>query len=366
MVLATIFHVVNNITTPDIQRFTKSKLIVIHCLMWEIIRKNQHKSLLLLMLMGIVLVLLGYAIGMSFDPHGGGYVGIILAMIVYFIMLIVAFSSGKSIMLRMSNAREVGPDDYQQLYNIVEEMRLAAGMPAMPKVYVIDDAAPNAFAAGMNPQKSVVAVTTGLLNMMNRDELQGVIAHEISHIVNRDIRYMTLATVMVGTVAILSQMYLRSMMFGAGRRSGGSSGKGGKGNAIMMIVAVVFAILAPIAIQLLYFAVSRKREYLADASAARLTRYPEGLASALEKIANSTADLKVADKSMAPMYIANPLKPKGQRLRNLSSTHPPLDNRISILRSMGNNYSYAGYQEAFQRVTKTKQGIIPGSAIEKA
>lgn len=331
--------------------------------MWEVIRKNQRKSLLLLMLMGVVLVLLGYAIGIAIDPEAG-FVGIILAMIIYFVMMIVAFSQGKSIMLRMSNAREVKKEEFPQLYNIVEEMRLSAGMPAMPKVYVIEDDAPNAFAAGMNPEKSVVAVTTGLLNMMNRDELQGVIAHEISHIINRDIRYMTLATVMVGTVAILSQIFLRSMIFG-GMRGGRSSSGNKKGHPIMLIVALLFAILAPIAIQFLYFSVSRKREYLADASAARLTRYPEGLASALEKIAGSTRDLKVADKSMAPMYIANPLKPKGQRLRNLSSTHPPLDERIRILRGMGKNSSYAGYQEAYRSVTGSGKGVIPTSAMKQ-
>jgi len=331
--------------------------------MWEVIRKNQQKSFFLLILMGILLILLGYAFGTWYDPVNGGYFGVFFALLLYFILLIMAFSSGKSIMLRMSNAREVGPDDYPQLYNVVEEMRLAAGLPAMPKVYVIEDPAPNAFAAGMNPKKSVVAVTTGLLNRMNRDELQGVVAHEISHIVNRDIRYMTLATIMVGTVAILSYMFLRSMFFTGGRRGGG--GAKGKGNAIMAIVALALAILAPIAIRLLYFAVSRKREYLADASAARLTRYPEGLASALEKIAGSTEDLKVADKSMAPMYIANPLKPKGQRLRNLSSTHPPLEQRIKVLRSMGQNHTYADYQQAFQSVTKSKKGVIPVSAIDK-
>jgi len=333
--------------------------------MWEIIRKNQQKSMLLLMLMGVVLVLLGYVIGMAIDPEGG-FIGIIIALALYFILLIVAFSSGKKIMLRMNNARKIGPDDYPQLYNIVEEMRLAAGMPAMPEVYVIDDPAPNAFATGMNPNKSVVAVTTGLINMMSRDELQGVVAHEISHILNRDIRYMTLATIMVGTVAILSQLYLRSMMFGGMRRSGGGGSNRGKGNIIMVVLALVFAILAPIVIRLLYLAVSRKREYLADASAARLTRYPEGLASALEKIQGSTEDLKVADKSMAPMYIANPLKPKGKRMRNLSSTHPPLDERIRILRSMGQNHSYAGYQQAFQSVTHSGKKIIPKSAVKTA
>lgn len=330
--------------------------------MWEIIRKNRFKSMMLLMLMGVVLVLLGYVIGMAVDPNAG-FFGVVIALVIYFILLIVAFSSGKNIMLRMNKAREVGPDDYPQLYNVVEEMRLAAGMPSMPKVYVIDDPAPNAFAAGMNPEKSVVAVTTGLLQMMNRDELQGVVAHEVSHILNRDIRYMTMATIMVGTVAILSQFFLRGMLYSGGRMGGGRSG-GRKGHPVMLIVALVFAILAPIAIQLLYFAVSRKREYLADASAARLTRYPEGLASALEKIAGSTQNLKVADKSMAPMYIANPLKPKGQRMRNLSSTHPPLDNRIQILRSMGQNHTYSGYQQAYQSVTKSSKGVIPKTALK--
>ncbi len=330
--------------------------------MWEVIRINQRKSLLLLMLMGVVLVLLGYAIGIAIDPDGG-FVGIILAMIIYFVMMIVAFSQGKSIMLRMSNAREAKKEEYPQLYNIVEEMRLSAGLTSMPKVYVIEDDAPNAFAAGMNPEKSVVAVTTGLINMMNRDELQGVVAHEISHIINRDIRYMTLATVMVGTVAILSQIFVRSMIFGGMRGQHRSSGNK-KGHPIMLIVALLFAILAPIAIQLLYFSVSRKREYLADASAARLTRYPEGLASALEKIAGSTRDLRVADKSMAPMYIANPLKRKGQRLRNLSSTHPPLDERIRILRGMGKTSSYSGYQQAYQSVTGSGKHIIPPSSLK--
>ncbi len=334
--------------------------------MWELIRKNQQKSLVLLLIMAAVLLLLGYVIGTAVDPHGGGYAGMMLALILYFILMIVAFSQGKNIMLRMSNAREIKKEDHPQLYNIVEEMRLAAGMPAMPKVYIIEDAAPNAFAAGMNPNKSVVAVTSGLLDMMSRDELQGVIAHEISHILNRDIRYMTLATIMVGTVAIISQMFLRSVFYSGGRMvSGGGRGGGRRGNPVMAILAIALAILAPIAIRLLYLSVSRKREYLADASAARLTRYPEGLASALEKISGSTRDLKVADQSMAPMYIANPLKPKGQRLRNLSSTHPPLDKRIQVLRTMGQNHSYAGYQEAYHSVTGSGKSILPASALKK-
>jgi heat shock protein HtpX len=331
-------------------------------IMWEVARKNRRKSMILLMLMGIILVGLGFVLGAALAGPDAAIVGVIFALILYFILLLVAFAGGKSIMLRMGNAKEVGQDEYPQLYNIVEEMRLAAGMPYMPKVYVIHDPAPNAFAAGMTPKNSVVAVTTGLMQMMTRDELQGVVAHEISHIINRDIRYMTIATIMVAAVAIMSQIFIRAMFYSGGGRSRGGKG-GGKGQIIILVVALVLAILAPILIRLLYFALSRKREYLADASGARLSRYPEGLASALEKIGNSTLQLQGAGKANAPMYIANPLKPKGQRLRNLSSTHPPLDRRIKILRSMGGNYSLDNYQKAFQEVTGKKRSVIPSSAM---
>lgn len=332
-------------------------------IMWEVARKNRRKSFFLIILMGVVLVLLGYVLGGALAGPDAAYIGIIFALILYFILLLVSFAGGKSVMLSMGNAQEVKPEEFPQLYNIVEEMRLAANMPVTPKVYVINDNAPNAFAAGMTPKNSVVAVTTGLLQIMNRDELQGVIAHEISHINNRDIRYMTIATVMVAAVAIMSQIFMRSMFF-AGGRSRSSGGKGGQGQIILLIVALALAILAPILIQLLYFALSRKREYLADASGARLTRYPEGLASALEKIGGSTFDLKGAGKANAPMYIANPLKAKGQKLKNLTSTHPPLENRIRILRAMGGDYSLANYQKAYQAVTK-KKGVIPSSAVAR-
>lgn len=334
--------------------------------MWEIARKNRRKSMFLLMFMGVFLVLLGYFLGIVFNPtHGGGITGIIISLVIYFILILVAFNQGKSIMLSMGKAREVGPNDYPQLYNIVEEMRLAAGMPFMPKVYVIDEAMPNAFAAGMTPKDSVVAVTTGLMRIMNRDELQGVIAHEISHIVNRDIRYMTLATIMVATVAIISQIFLRSMFFGGGNRGGGNSKGGGAAQIIMLVIAIAFAILAPILIRLLYFSLSRKREYLADASGALLTRYPEGLASALEKISNSSADMKNVSEAMAPMYIANPLKGKGEKIRNLTSTHPPLQNRIKILRSMGQEFSLSSYQEAYKQVTNKSSSFIPKQGFGK-
>jgi heat shock protein HtpX len=324
--------------------------------MWEVARINQRKSMLLVVIMSIVLLAMGYFIGLAINPEDGGFFGIIIATVIYFILLLVAFSQGKAIILKMSNAKEIQHKDNPMLFNIVEEMTIAAGMAKMPKVYIIDDPAPNAFAAGMTPDNSVVAVTTGLLSIMNRDELQGVVAHEISHIINRDIRYLTIATIMVASVAVISQIFLRSMLYGRG----GSSKKGdGKGQIILIIIAVAFAILAPIAIRLLYFALSRKREYLADASGARLTRYPEGLASALEKIGGSKLDLKSANQSTAPMYIANPLKPKGQQLRNLSSTHPPLEERIKILRAMGGNSSLNDYQNAYKSVSGKSAGFIP-------
>ncbi len=325
--------------------------------MWEVARKNRQKSLLLLIIMGIMLLLLGYVSGFAIGRDEGAATGIIFALILYFILILVAFAGGRAIMLKMGNATQADPNDYKQLYNIVEEMRLASGMPYKPKVYVIDDPAPNAFAAGISQKNSVVAVTTGLLRIMNRDELQGVVAHEISHIMNRDVRYMTIATVMVAAVAIMSQIFLRTMFYGGGRTRS-SGGRGGRAQIILLLVAIAFAILAPILIRLLYFALSRKREYLADASAARITRYPEGLASALEKIGNSIHDLKSARKVNAPMYIVNPLKPKGQRLRNLTSTHPPLENRIKILRSMGGGSNFSDYQQAYQNITKKKSSNL--------
>ncbi len=328
--------------------------------MWEVIRKNQQKSMILLIIMGISLIVIGFVFGSVYNPEQGGIFGILIALAVYLILMLITFAGGKSIMLSVAKAREVGPDDYPQFYNVVEEMRIAAGMPYMPKVYVINDPAPNAFAAGMNPKNSVVAATTGLIDMMNRDELQGVVAHEISHINNRDIRYMTIATIMVSTIALLSQIFLRSMIYGGGRKSSNSKGGGGA-QIILLVVAILFAILAPILVRLLYLSLSRKREYLADASAARLTRYPEGLAAALEKISNSTEDLRSANSSTAPMYIANPLKKRGMKLKNLSSTHPPLEERIKILRAMG-GASFENYQQAYKTITN-KNSIIPKSAI---
>ncbi len=335
--------------------------------MWELIRANRIKSLLLFFVMGICLVLLGWFLGSYYGGADGGFFGITLALLVWGIMSVVSYFGGDSIILTMSKAKPVTHDEYPQLFNVVEEMKIAAGLHSMPKVYIIPDPAPNAFAVGRNPDKAAIAVTAGLLAKLNRDELQGVIAHEMSHIINRDVLFMTFSGVLLGSIVILSHIFLRSLWFGGGsRRSSGNKG-GGQAQMILMIAAVLMAILAPIMARLLYFAISRKREYLADATAVRLTRYPEGLASALEKISSSTEDLKVANKATAGMYIANPLKPKGQKLANLSSTHPPITERVSILRRISQGASFIDYQNAFSSVKGNagRTNIIPPSKIHE-
>ncbi len=336
--------------------------------MWELIRANKRNSIILMTLMAMVLLGIGVLIGAAvFGPEGAIF-GLIIATVVWLVMMLVSFSSGDEIFLAASGAKQVTHEDYPQLFNVVEEMKIAAGLPAMPKVYVIPDPAPNAFATGRNPEHASVAVTAGLLGRLNRDELQGVVAHEISHILHRDIMYVTLAGVMLGTIVLLSEIFFRSMLYGGGSRRRYSSGGKNDGGAqiVLIIIAVVAAILAPILAHLLYFALSRRREYLADAGAARLTRYPEGLASALEKLANdSSPAMAKANKVTAPMYIVNPLKPKGQRaLSNLSSTHPPISERINILRSMMHGASFKDYSDAYTSVTK-KATVVPAMALSK-
>ncbi|HNX06134.1 MAG TPA: M48 family metallopeptidase [Bacteroidales bacterium] len=333
--------------------------------MWEVIKANQRKSMVLFVLMTAVLVGLGFIIGYAYDPEGGGaFVGMAIAAIVMIIMSLISIKSGSKIMLAASNAKEVTPEVHPQLFNVVEEMRIAAGMPKMPKVYIINTDAPNAFATGMSPDNAAVAVTAGLLARLNRDELQGVIAHEMSHITNRDIRFMTLAGVMLGAIVIIAEIFLRSLWLTGGRSRSSNSG-GNQGQIIIMIIAMVFAILAPIMAQLLYFAISRKREYLADASAVRLTRYPEGLASALEKISGNTAEMPMANKVTAPMYIANPLKQKGMKMADLTSTHPPISERIRILRAMAGGAGLASYQKAYNNVTGKNKTIIPEAELNQ-
>lgn len=336
--------------------------------MWELIKVNKRNSVILMTLMALVLVLLGYFIGLGFFGPDGGFPGIIIATVVWLVLSLISFSSGDQILLSASRAQPITHDVHPQLFNIVEEMKIAAALPAMPKIYIINDPAPNAFATGRNAQNASVAVTAGLLARLNRDELQGVIAHEISHILHRDILFVTLAGIMLGSVVLISQFFLRGMYYGSmgsGRRYSSGRRGGGQAALVIAVIAIVAAILAPIMAQLLYFALSRRREYLADAGAARLTRYPEGLASALEKIADDPSPrLAAANKVTAPMYIVNPLKKKGMKLSDLTSTHPPISERIRILRSMSHGASFKDYSDAFSEVTHHKT-IVPAAAFTK-
>ncbi len=321
-----------------------------------------------MVLMATVMLLLGLIIGIAYGGPDAGFTGIIIATAVWFFLALISFAGGDQILLQTSRAVPVTHDDHPQLFNVVEEMSIAAGLP-MPKVYIIPDPAPNAFATGRNPKGASIAVTAGLLGRLNRDELQGVIAHEMSHILHRDILFVTLAGIMLGAIVLLAQVFMRSMYYGGlGSRRRYSAGRGNAGYAQLAIVliAILAAILAPIMAQLLYFAISRKREYLADAGGARLTRYPEGLANALEKIANDTSpQLAAANKVNAPMFIVNPFKkPDQMALSDLTSTHPPISERIRILRNMMHGASFKDYSDAFEKTTGHRT-IVPPMALTK-
>lgn len=333
-------------------------------MMWELIQANRRKSMIIFIGMGMLLILIGYVFGSFYLPNNGGFIGVFIALIIWAVLSMISYFSGSKILLSVSAAKEISKEDHPQLYNVVEEMRIAANLPNMPKIYVIADPAPNAFATGIKPENSAITVTAGLLGTLNRDELQGVVAHEMSHIMNRDILLMTFAGIMLGAIVIMSEIFLRSLWFSGGSRYKSKSDSG-QGQIIIMVVALVLAILAPIMAQLLYFAISRKREYLADASAARLSRYPEGLASALEKISVSTYDLKTANKVTAPMFIVNPLKKKGMQIANLTSTHPPITERIKILRTMSQGADFKNYQTAFNSVRGKQSSLIPKSGLSE-
>ena len=229
--------------------------------------------------------------------------------------------------MKISQARPATHQEDIFLDNTVEGLAIAAGIPK-PKIYVIDDSAPNAFATGRDPEHAVICVTTGLMKKMNRVELEGVIAHEMSHVANYDIRFMMLVTVLVGTVALMSDIILRSFLWGGKGRKGG-------GNIALVLIGLVMLILAPLIAALMKMALSRRREFLADANGALLTRYPEGLASALEKLKNDKEPLEAANKATAHLYIINPLREHKSFLNNLFSTHPPIEERVKRLRAFG-------------------------------
>jgi heat shock protein HtpX len=297
-------------------------------LIYDRISANKRETWLLMLafvlILGAMVTVIGYAAGvpLTITPFVFGALAL-YALFSYF--------ASSSVALTVSQARPVGVTDEPELYRIVENLSIGSGLP-MPKVYVIEDSAPNAFATGRDPKHASVAATRGLIDKLDKAELEAVMAHEMSHVGNYDIRVMTLVVVLVGLVALLADLFLRWTWFGAGRRSGNRD-KGG-GAAILIIVAIVFAILAPLVAKLIQLAISRKREYLADASGALLCRNPDALARALAKISADPEPLEAANKATAHLYISNPLKEHASLLNNLFSTHPPIEDRIRLLTAM--------------------------------
>ena len=279
----------------------------------------------------LVFVLVIIGIGWSFSYIYNNQSILYFAVFFSVGMNILSYWHSDKIVLKMSGAQAAKTDTHRELWNIVENLSITAGLP-MPKLYIINDSAPNAFATGRNKEHAAVAVTTGLLSILERTELEGVIAHELSHIGNRDILLQTVVVVLVGFVTLLSDFFLRMTFFGGGR----GSDRDGRAQMILMLLGIALAVLSPIIAVLIQLAISRKREFLADASGALLTRYPEGLASALEKIAEAPQELRRANHATAHLYIANPFKGRHTTgfMAKLFMTHPPVAERIRILRGV--------------------------------
>ncbi len=298
--------------------------------MYEQISRNKWKSVALIVFFMAFIFLLTWFFEVL---TGWGKGGLVLAVVVAMVMAGVGYYSSDKIVLKISRARPATKAEFPYLYNVVEGLAIAAGIPA-PRCYVIDDTAPNAFAAGRKPETAVICVTTGIIEKLNRVELEGVIAHEMAHIKNYDVRLQTLVVVMAGVVALLSDWMLRSFLWGGGRRRS-SRGRGeGAAGGVLILIGLALALLSPLIATIIQLAVSRKREFLADASGAMLTRYPAGLASALRKISADKEPLEAANKATAHLYIVNPLKDIKGAVNRLFSTHPPVADRIAALEKM--------------------------------
>ncbi len=288
--------------------------------------RNIWKTWILMSVFFVVIIGLGWWASYYFQNPN------ILYFFVFFsiFMNILSYWFSDKIVLKMSGARPASRDEFFDLYTVTENLAITAGLP-LPKIYVINDPAPNAFATGRNKGHAVVAVTTGLLQILNRTELEGVIAHELSHVGNRDMLLSTIVVVLVGFVSIVSNMFMRSMFWGGGRRNDREGGN--QIQAVLMIVGVIFTILSPIIATLIQLSISRKREFLADATGALLTRYPEGLASALEKIGKYSQPMVRANDATAHLFIANPFGSKAfHGMHKMFMTHPPIEDRIKALR----------------------------------
>jgi heat shock protein HtpX len=301
---------------------------------YEQISANKRKTVLLIFLFVLLLSLVGLAVDYLV---GGGPIGLIVVAIIVGISSFVSYFNSDKVALRMAHAVPADPVQYARYHNLVEGLCIASGLPK-PRLYIVDDPAPNAFSTGRNPKHAAVAVTTGLLDKMNRVELEGVLAHELSHIRNYDVLVMTLAVTMVGIIALLSDFFLRIMFWTGGRGGRDNENSNNPLGIVFAILGFVLLIFAPIIATLMQFAVSRKREYLADASGVQLTRYPPGLISALEKLKDDHTSTHFASKATAHLWIEEPLDKesnKGQNKWNrLFDTHPPIDDRIHALEQM--------------------------------
>jgi len=344
--------------------------------------------------MGVLLLLISFAISIPLGRMSdtGLFVsiilGVILASIIWVAACLFAYFQGDDMLLLLSGARRISYGDHPRLYNIVEEMKIASGLEMMPAIYIVDDPATNAFAVGCRPNNSAVIVTSGLLTKLNRDELQGVIGHELSHIQNRDVLLISLCIMLFDTITMiawfimprssewrnfflgryywllpflsfLSATILTTLIMSSENVSGSSF------IVVLILYVLAFVLSMPILAQLIYYATSRRREYLADASSALYTRYPEGLASALEKIAASTDQVLAASPVTAPIYIVNPFRERGMAASDITSTHPSVSERIRILRSMS-HISYADYDRAYRLVRNVDKGVIPAAALASA
>ena len=302
--------------------------------MYEQIASNKRKTFVLILGAIVLLGAVGYVLGLL---YASGVVGLVGAVALALVMSLVSFFSGDRIVLASTRAKEVTPQEQPRLHNIVEGLSIAAGIPK-PRVYIVPEQAPNAFATGRNPERSSIAVTEGLLATMNRVELEGVIGHELSHVVDRDILVGTIVATLIGAVVLVSEFFMRSWWWGGFRgRRGGDSGGGGA-EAIVFAIGLVLLVLAPIIGKIVQLAVSRQREYLADAQGAMLTRYPPGLASALRKIqANSAIPMRSANNATAHLWLNQPSRVPGEgmgTLEKLFATHPPIEERIRRLEEM--------------------------------
>lgn len=294
------------------------------------ISRNKFQSILLIFFFLLVIIALGFLFSQIYNSPAL----LVAAVLFSSVSALVSYYFSDSITLSLSRAKEVDRQSNPELYRLVENLTIAAGLP-LPRIYIIEDSAPNAFATGRDPKHAVVCVTTGILQKLNKTELEGVIAHELSHVGNYDIRFMTLVVVLVGIITLLADWMLRISFFGGRRRSNNS--EGGQLQLIFLIAGLILAILSPLIGMLIQLSVSRKREFLADASGALLTRYPQGLADALEKIDSDPAPLVEANRATAHLYIVNPLKGQGGHVSwfaNLFNTHPPIAERVKRLREM--------------------------------